>query len=175
MKNIIQDEERLILKGNVKGSILTAFALISFIVLPYMYTIGGVLALSISLSLGVLLLLLSGLKMIKDRKKLYLKLDKKTLVVYPYGSEKQRYEIPVERILYLTTKDFRKSMNTSIFTLVLRPEQTPEVLWINDDLIQKLEKYELKLDYLPVKNKDFPDFIALLEKNYGLTYKKKSG
>ncbi|WP_251420428.1 MULTISPECIES: hypothetical protein [Lactococcus] len=38
MKNIIQEEDSLTVKGNAKGSVLTAFAIICLIVLPYMYT-----------------------------------------------------------------------------------------------------------------------------------------
>ncbi|MEY8457550.1 hypothetical protein [Lactococcus ileimucosae] len=172
MKNIIQEEDSLSVKGDAKGSVLTAFAIICLISLPYMYIVGGTMVLSLTIVLAVILLLLSGLKIIKDRKKLYLKLDKKTLIVYPYGSEKQSYIVPVERILYLTTKDFRKSTNNSIFTLVLTAENKPEVQWINEDWVQTLNKHEIKLDYLPVKKKDFPQFVEILEKTYALSYRK---
>ncbi|MBL3715719.1 hypothetical protein GHK52_02585 [Lactococcus garvieae] len=63
-------------------------------------------------------------------------------------------------------------MNNSIFTLVLTAEKTPEVQWINDDLVENLKKHEIKLDYLPVKKKDFPQFIEILEKSYALSYRK---
>ncbi len=69
MKNIIQEEDSLSVKGDAKGSVLTAFTIICLISLSYMYIVGGTMVLSLTIVLAVILLLLSGLKIIKTEKR----------------------------------------------------------------------------------------------------------
>lgn len=173
MKNIIQSEDNLVVKGTKSGSILTTFGLLSFISLPFIYSIFGAVFTQFTFGLGVLLIILSIIKKIKSKGITYLRVDKDILTFYPYGGEMQRYDVPLSRIKYLTTKEVRRGANTSVFTIVLTEEQEPEVHWINKELVQSITSDEVKLDYLPVSKKDFPEFIKLLEGKYSLSYNRK--
>ena len=171
MKNIVQNDGQLVVKGNAGGSIFTAFAIICFIVIPYLWTISKVVVLGDGI-LGVLLLIFGITSALTSKRLNYLELNKEMLIIYPTKGRAQRYEIPISRISYLTTKKVQKSSNTAVFTAMLTNDNEPTVKWINGKLEETLTKKEIQLELLPIKEKAFPDFIKILEEEYSLHYVK---
>jgi hypothetical protein len=170
MNKSISTEASTIVKGNAQGSVITAFAIICFIGAPFLWMISSLTIVVGDLILGALLFAFGMVQASVARNKKYLEIKNQKLILYPIGTEVQRYEIPLSDISYFTHKKRQSSRNTTIFTAVLKSNE--EAFWINGDFKEAYSKKELPMEFLPIKEKDFPEFIKILEKEYSLNYIK---
>lgn len=164
MKNVKLEGKHLIIKGTAKGSIISAFALISFIlflrVFEYFFLISGIVLLFISIIIYVI-----------NAKKVYFEINENMIFFYPFGSYKIRYEIPLSRVNYFTHLIRQRGRNNRVLSIILNNE-IEKSMWINVKYEEEVSKYEIDLDHLPIKEKDLPKLLKLLEETYGIKYKE---
>ncbi|GAB2026774.1 hypothetical protein [Lactovum odontotermitis] len=169
MKNISLENQHLIVSGYAQGSAVTTFSLVFFLL--FIFRWGTALG-YFFLGLGIFLLIIGIWVYTRNSKKKYLEIEDGLMTIYPDGSDKMRYEVPLNRISYLTHLDKQKSTNTKVFATILNQKSDP-CFWINGSLKEELSKSEIDLEYLPVRDKFLPEFTQLLEEQYGIFYKKR--
>lgn len=167
MKHVIFTPTGLVVKGNAQGSVIITFALISGIIF---LILGRNPAGFGFLGLGLLLLLIGLIQAMVSSKRIYLEISQEMLLIYPTGKTSMRYEVPLVRVSYLTHVHRQRSGNTDVLTLKLNQQPEPACRWINGNFNEILNKKELDLEYLPIKQKDEVAFIATLNQKFALKY-----
>lgn len=168
MTGMTLEGKHLIIRGNAQGSIAMTFGLIALIIIPFLWMFSFIVAL-ISLFVGILLLLAGFIQKLRSRKQKAFEIKNDVIYIFPDGHENMRYEIPLSRVSYLTQKHRHKSGNTEILTLILNTS-ADACRWVNRDFEEILTKKEVDLEFLPVKEKFYPEFFKLLKENFQIHF-----
>lgn len=168
MKNVSLEGTHLIVKGTAKGTVVSAFALISFILFLVVFSspIGYFFLVS-----GIVLFIISILVYVINEKKIYFEINENILIFSPFGSYKIRYEIPLSRIIFFTHLIRQRGRNNRVLSVILNNE-SEKSMWINGKYEEEVTKHEIDLDHLPIRDKDLPKLLNILEETYGIKYKE---